>query len=104
MGNFDFVRDRWPKVWEAASRAESYLRSDPRASATYTRRAGEMFTEWIYAAEALSRPYDDSFANLTAQSAFRQTVGANVDGGLRLVRRIGNDAVHKEEGMPLGRA
>jgi type I restriction enzyme R subunit len=104
VGNFDFVRDRWPKVWEAASRAEAYLRSDPRASATYTRRAGEMFTEWIYAAEALPRPYDDSFANLTAQSAFRQTVGANVDGGLRLVRRIGNDAVHKEEGMPLGRA
>jgi type I restriction enzyme R subunit len=104
VGNFDFVRDRWPKVWEAASRAESYLRSDPRASATYTRRAGEMFTEWIYAAEALTRPYDDSFANLTAQSAFRETVGANVDGGLRLVRRIGNDAVHKENGMPLDRA
>ena len=84
MGNFDFVRDRWPKVWEAASRAESYLRSDPRASATYSRRAGEMFTEWIYVAESLPRPYDDSFANLTAQPAFRQVVGANVDGGLRM--------------------
>lgn len=104
MGNFDFVRDRWPKVWEAASRAEAYLRSDPRASATYSRRAGEMFTEWIYAAEALPRPYDDSFANLTAQHAFRQAVGANVDGGLRIVRRIGNDAVHKDEDMPVGRA
>ena len=104
MGNFDFVRDRWPKVWEAASRAESYLRSDPRASATYTRRAGEMFTEWIYAAEALPRPYDDSFANLTAQQAFTATVGQNVTGSLRIVRTVGNDAVHKEEGMPLGRA
>ncbi|WP_203581617.1 DEAD/DEAH box helicase family protein [Microbacterium hibisci] len=104
MGNFDFVRDRWPKVWEAASRAESYLRSDPRASATYSRRAGEMFTEWIYVAEGLPRPYDDSFANLTAQAPFRRAVGANVDGGLRIVRRVGNDAVHKEEDMPLGRA
>ena len=26
-----------------------------------------MFTEWIYVAENLRRPYDDSFANLTAQ-------------------------------------
>jgi len=104
VGNFDFVRDRWPKVWEAASRAESYLRSDPRASATYSRRAGEMFTEWIYVAESLARPYDDSFANLTAQQPFRQAVGANVDGGLRILRRVGNDAVHKEEDMPLGRA
>jgi len=104
VGNFDFVRDRWPKVWEAASRAESYLRSDPRASATYSRRAGEMFTEWIYAAEALPRPYDDSFANLTAQQLFRQAVGANVDGGLRIVRRVGNDAVHKDEDLPIGRA
>lgn len=104
MGNFDFVRDRWPKVWEAASRAESYLRSDPRASATYSRRAGEMFTEWIYVAEALPRPYDDSFANLTAQRPFVQAVGANVGGGLRIVRRVGNDAVHKDEDLPLGRA
>ncbi|MET2010164.1 DEAD/DEAH box helicase family protein [Microbacterium chocolatum] len=104
MGNFDFIRDGWPKVWEAASRAESYLRSDPRASATYARRAGEMFTEWIYAAEALARPYDDSLANLTAQSDFRATVGPNVAGSLRIVRTIGNDAVHKEEAMPLGRA
>ncbi len=104
VGNFDFVRDRWPTVWEAASRAESYLRSDPRASATYTRRAGEMFTEWIYAAESLSRPYDDSFANLTSQPAFRQAVGANVDGSLRIVRRVGNDAVHRGDDMPLGRA
>ncbi|CAN5479886.1 DEAD/DEAH box helicase family protein [soil metagenome] len=63
-----------------------------------------MFTEWIYSAEALPRPYDESFANLTAQAAFRQAVGANVDGGLRIMRRIGNDAVHKDEGMPLGRA
>ncbi|WP_238592358.1 DEAD/DEAH box helicase family protein [Microbacterium sp. CSI-V] len=104
LGNFDFVRDRWPKVWEAASRAESYLRSDPRASATYARRAGEMFTEWIYAAEDLPRPYDDSFANLTAQAAFRALVGQNVTGSLRIVRTIGNDAVHKEEAMRLGRA
>ncbi len=104
MGNFDFVRDRWPKVWEAASRAESYLRSDPRASATYSRRAGEMFTEWIYVAENLSRPYDDSFANLTAQRAFRDAVGTNVDGGLRIVRRTGNDAVHKADDLPLPRA
>ncbi|GAA3639520.1 DEAD/DEAH box helicase family protein [Microbacterium awajiense] len=104
MGNFDFIRDRWPKVWEAASRSESYLRSDPRASATYARRAGEMFTEWIYTAESLPRPYDDSFASLTAQRPFRDVVGANVDGGLRIVRRIGNDAVHKEEDMPLDRA
>lgn len=56
MGNFDFVRDRWPKVWEAASRAESYLRSDPRAAAYYTRLAGEMFTDWIYQAGSLPRP------------------------------------------------
>lgn len=63
-----------------------------------------MFTEWIYAAEGLARPYDDSFANLTAQQPFRQTVGPNVDGGLRIVRRIGNDAVHRDEDLPLGRA
>jgi type I restriction enzyme, R subunit len=104
VGNFDFIRDRWPTVWEAASRAESYLRADPRTSATYSRRAGEMFTEWIYVAEDLPRPYDGSFANLTAQRPFRDAVGANVEGSLRIVRKAGNDAVHKDEDMPLPRA
>lgn len=104
MGNFDFVQDRWPRVWEAATRAETHLRSDPRASATYSRRAGEFFTDWIYDAESLSRPFDGSFANLTAQRAFRDLVGPNVDGGLRIIRKVGNDAVHREEELPLGRA
>jgi len=63
-----------------------------------------MFTEWIYAAEKLARPYDDSFANLTAQPTFRGAVGPNVDGGLRLVRRVGNDAVHKDSPVPIDRA
>ncbi len=40
--------------------------SFPRASATYARRAAELFTAWIYSAENLDRPYDDTFANLTA--------------------------------------
>ncbi|MDW4572116.1 DEAD/DEAH box helicase family protein [Microbacterium sp. M3] len=104
VGNFDFVRDRWPKVWEPASRAESYLRSDPRAAAYYTRLAGEMFTDWIYQAESLSRPYETSFANLTAQSGFKSAVGQNVSGSLRIVRTVGNDAVHKDEPMPIARA
>ncbi|MBW9094436.1 DEAD/DEAH box helicase family protein [Microbacterium jejuense] len=104
MGNFDFVRDRWPKIWEAASRAESYLRSDPRAAAYYTRLAGEIFTDWVYQAESLPRPYDTSFANLTAQGAFKSAVGQSVTGGLRIVRTVGNDAVHKEDPLPIGRA
>lgn len=104
MGNFDFVTARWPHIGDAAVRAEAYLRADPRAAATYARRAAELFTEWVYDAEGLSRPYDKSFANLTAQPAFRRIVEQNVSGSLRLVRVIGNDAVHKDDELTLGRA
>ena len=55
MGNFDFVAQEWPQVGDAAARAEAYLRADPRASATYARRAAELFTAWIYSAENLER-------------------------------------------------
>ncbi|WP_300594949.1 hypothetical protein, partial [Microbacterium sp.] len=86
MGNFDFVAQAWPQVGDAAARAEAYLRADPRASATYARRAAELFTAWIYSAENLERPYDDTFANLTAQRSFRDTVGDSICGSLRIIR------------------
>lgn len=104
MGNFDFVAQAWPPISEAAVRAESYLRADPRAAATYARRAAELFTQWVYAAENLPKPYEQNFANLTQQKAFRETVGQNVSGCLTFVRRIGNDAVHKDDEMSLPRA
>lgn len=104
MGNFDFVAQAWPQVGNAAARAEAYLRADPRASATYARRAAELFTAWVYSAENLDRPYDDTFANLTAQRSFRDTVGESICGSLRIIRLVGNDAVHKDDEMPLARA
>lgn len=104
MGNFDFVRAQWPGIAEAASRSEASLRGDPRTSAMYARRAAEQFTDWIYTAEHLPRPTEDSFANLTHQREFHDAVTPNVSTSLRLVRLIGNDAVHKEEALPLTRA
>ncbi|MDX2377307.1 DEAD/DEAH box helicase family protein [Microbacterium sp. LRZ72] len=104
MGNFDFVAQAWPQLGEAAVRAESYLRADPRTAATYGRRAGELFTAWIYSIENLPRPVDDSFSNLTRQPAFRDCVGETVAGSLRIVRLIGNDAVHKDDDIPFARA
>lgn len=104
MGNFDFVAARWPRVGDAAVRAESYLRADPRAAATYARRAGELFARWVYAAEGLTHDRDDPFATLAGRPAFRDVVGEAVSGSLKIVRTIGNDAVHRETDMPLARA
>jgi type I restriction enzyme R subunit len=104
LGNFDFVRTQWPRVAEAAVWAESYLKPDPRTAATYARRAAELFTGWIYVAEDLPRPYDDSFSSLTNQRPFRDVVGDDVWGKLKIIRLIGNDAVHNDDDTPLARA
>lgn len=104
MGNFDFAKQRWPQIWDAAHRAEGHLRSDPRASATYARRAAELFTGWIYTAEDLPRPYDDSFAGLARAREFKASVGRSITVKLDIIRRIGNDAVHKEAAIALDRA
>lgn len=104
MGNFDFVAQAWPQLGEPAVRAEGYLRADPRTAATYARRAGELLTSWIFAVEDLPRPDDESFSNLTRQREFRDCVGESVAGSLRIVRLVGNDAVHREEEVALDRA
>jgi len=104
VGNFDFAMARWPQIGDAARRAEGYVWSDPRASATYTRRAAELFTGWIYTAEGLERPADTTFAGLSRARGFADIVGRNVTLKLDIVRRIGNDAVHKEADVPIDRA
>lgn len=97
MGNFDFAKERWPQLWEAASRAEEYAKGDPRTAGAQARRAAELFTQYIYDIEALSRPYDDRFAQLIDDTAFVAVVTRPTKGKLDTIRLLGNHAVHRDE-------
>ncbi|GGK87530.1 restriction endonuclease subunit R [Salinibacterium xinjiangense] len=96
MSNFDFLRAGWPQIAEEARRAEHYVNGDPRSSVFYARRAIELIVNWLYDADAtLQRPYKDDLAALTYEASFKRLVGPGIHTKLDLIRKQGNNAVHR---------
>ena len=96
MSNFDFLRAGWPQIGEEARRAEHYVNGDPRSSVFYARRALELAVFWLYDADGtLRRPYKDDLAAHLYESSFKQLVGAGILTKMDLIRKQGNNAVHR---------
>lgn len=96
MSNFDFLHARWPSIANEAKRAEHYVNGDPRSSVFYARRSIELIVNWLYDADAmLKRPYKDDLAALTYEPRFKQLVGTAILTKLDLIRKQGNNAVHR---------
>ncbi|MRX42669.1 DEAD/DEAH box helicase family protein [Agromyces kandeliae] len=96
MGNFDFVTADWPEIAAEAARAEFYAYGDPRSSLFYARRTVELTVTWLYRADAsLRRPYKDDLSSLLHEPTFKRLVGDAVLTKMNLIRKRGNDAVHR---------
>ncbi|MGZ0211179.1 MAG: DEAD/DEAH box helicase family protein [Actinomycetales bacterium] len=96
MSNFDFLHARWPSIANEAKRAEHYVNGDPRSSVFYARRSIELIVKWLYDADAtLQRPYKNDLAALTYEPTFKQLVGPAIHTKLDLIRKQGNNAVHR---------
>lgn len=95
MTNFAFLETEWSMLFEAASRAESSANSDPRVSCFYARRALEMSVAWLYTHDkAFKLPYQDNLSALIHEPTFRQSVGEALFTKARLIKDLGNLAVH----------
>ncbi len=94
--NFDFARAAWPGLADDCMRAESYGRSDPRGCLFYARRVVEQVVTRIYDVDALPLPYRDDLAARIGDPAFLQATGPDVVMKADLIRKAGNDAVHRE--------
>ncbi|NRD08647.1 DEAD/DEAH box helicase family protein [Rathayibacter agropyri] len=92
--NFDFVRAAWPDVCTDASRAESYLSSDPRSACFYGRRAAEQLVGRLYEVLGLSLPYQDDLSARINDAGFARVAGVGITQKLNLIRKLGNQAVH----------
>jgi type I restriction enzyme, R subunit len=94
-GNFGFLASEWPAVYEAAAKAESAVRSDPRTSCFYARRALELAVSWAYKSdESLRLPYQDNLSALIHEPTFKRVAGEAVFTKARIINRVGNQAVH----------
>ncbi|PPF28507.1 MULTISPECIES: DEAD/DEAH box helicase family protein [unclassified Rathayibacter] len=92
--NFDFVRAAWPDVCADASRAESYLSSDPRSACFYSRRAIEQLVSHLFEVLDLPVPYQDDLAARINDASFARVAGVGIGQKLNLIRKLGNLAVH----------
>lgn len=95
MGNFAFLHPEWAVLHESAEKGESLVYPDPRASCFYARRTLELVVSWLYKRDSgLRLPYQDHLSALIHEPTFRQTVGDAVFNKARVIKDLGNLAVH----------
>ena len=95
MSNFAFLKPEWQDLHESAARAESLVFPDPRAACFYARRALELAVAWLYKHESgLRLPYQDHLSALIHETTFRTVVGDAIFNKARVIKDLGNLAVH----------
>lgn len=95
MSNFAFLQSEWPLFFDAAIKAEGLANIDARASCFYARRTLELAVAWMYANDtSLRRPYQDNLSAFIHEPSFKETVGEALFTKARLIKDLGNLAVH----------
>src|SRR6266404_5226144 len=95
MSNFDFLKIAWPDLFESASKAEADIYPDSRAACFYARRTLELAVRWLYKHDgSLKLPYQDNLSAMIFEPTFRSAVGAAIHAKSRIVKDVGNRAVH----------
>ena len=107
MTNFDFLQKdpQFEDFSKVAALAEQLLHIDSAASVLNCRRAMEFAIKWMYSQDSrLESAYDATLLDLMEESAFQNLVGEDIFRQLDFIRKLGNDAAHEEEPIPLEQA
>ncbi|KHK57288.1 restriction endonuclease subunit R [Ralstonia sp. A12] len=100
MSNFSFLQSEWGSLHEAAHRAERAVYSDPRTACFYARRGLELAVAWLYAHDkAFKQPYQDTLSAFIFEPSFRAQVGDALFTKAKLIKDLGNLAVHGNKKM-----
>jgi len=93
--NFLFLQHEWSLLFEAATQAEGMANTDARASCFYARRGLELAVAWLYTYDkTIKLPYQDHLSALIHEPTFRKAVGDAVFTKTKLIKDLGNLAVH----------
>ena len=100
MPQFRFLQTEWPDIYEAAEKAAEAVYPDPRTACFYARRALELAVAWMYKYDySLRLPYQDNLSALVHEPTFRDTVGPAIFAKVRLIKDLGNLAVHSSKAI-----
>ncbi|NVN90152.1 MAG: DEAD/DEAH box helicase family protein [Desulfuromonadales bacterium] len=95
MNHFAFLQVEWPTVFEAATKAEEAVLSDPRTACFYARRSLELAIAWLFKHDpSLKLPYQDNLSALIHEPTFKTLVGEAIFSKARVITKLGNQAVH----------
>ena len=95
LSNFAFLKSEWSSLYGAAIKAEAMANTDARTSCFYARRTLELAVDWLYKHDkSLRLPYQDHLNALIHEPSFRATAGDAVFTKARLIKDLGNLAVH----------
>jgi type I restriction enzyme R subunit len=96
MTQFNFLKIEFPAVFRHAARAEALGLSDPRAACFYSRLTLEVIVDWIYSRDGtLREPFENTLAARIYETTFRRLVGEPIVAKARIVKDLGNNAVHQ---------
>ena len=85
-----------------AQSAEANIKSDPRIAGFYARNALELMVETVFDIDKwLSRPrHDATLMSLIHDSEFKKNLRHDLFPKLKLIIKIGNEAVHGKSALP----
>jgi len=105
MNQFAFLKPEFQPVYELARQAEVAALADPRGACFYARLALESAVKWLYDNErSLRSPYDTALSALIHEGTFRALVGNALVTKARIIKDLGNKAVHDTRPVPVQNA
>jgi type I restriction enzyme R subunit len=101
MSQFAFLQAEFAEVYGLARKAETLALADPRSACFHARLALESAVNWMYGNDrSLRSPYDTALSALIHESTFREVVGNALVTKARIIKDLGNRAVHEARAVP----
>jgi type I restriction enzyme R subunit len=105
MSQFAFLSTEFGDVFAHASKAESMALSDPRAACFYARLSLEVGVNWVYDHDGAVRdPFETTLAARIHEPSFRAVAGSAIITKARIIKDLGNAAVHEARAVPVDKA
>lgn len=105
MSQFSFLQAEFADIHSHAAKAEKLALSDPRGACFYARLALEVAVKWMYRHDkTLRSPYETTLSALIHEPTFRTLAGEAIVTKARLIKDLGNKAVHETTAVPSARA
>ncbi|EPM4286989.1 DEAD/DEAH box helicase family protein [Vibrio alginolyticus] len=101
-GGSDVYTMRCAEIQTRAKNAERNIKTDPRIAGFYARNALELMVETVFDIDNwLARPrHDVTLMSLIHDKGFKQNLTTNLFPKLKLVIKVGNEAVHSKTTLP----